>query len=107
MRLTTRLMQLASWLLLQRAVNDGEMSDEQARIEKDKVRLDGLATATDGRGLGRAAGAAQGADRRARSAFRSASAGSTAPSGRTADDLPAGNPVREQIGRIAEAFGRR
>ncbi len=36
MRLTTRLMQLASWLLLQRAVNDGEMSTEQARPRKPK-----------------------------------------------------------------------
>ncbi len=48
MRLTTRLMQLASWLLLQRAVNDGEMSAEQARLEKAKVKLGGLATATEG-----------------------------------------------------------
>lgn len=50
MRLTTRLMQLASWLLLQRAVNDGEMSAEQAHAEKAKVKLGGLATATDGPG---------------------------------------------------------
>ncbi|MCM5554886.1 DUF1465 family protein [Pleomorphomonas sp. NRK KF1] len=40
MRLTTRLMQIASWLLMQRAVNEGEMSPEQARSEKNKVRLD-------------------------------------------------------------------
>lgn len=40
MKLTTRLMQMASWLLLQRAVNDGEISREQARQEKSKVRLD-------------------------------------------------------------------
>lgn len=40
MRLTTRLMQIASWLLMQRAVNEGEMSSEQARSEKNKVRLD-------------------------------------------------------------------
>ena len=40
MRLTTRLMQIASWLLMQRAVNEGEMSPEQARTEKNKVRLD-------------------------------------------------------------------
>lgn len=40
MRLTTRLMQLASWLLLQRAVNNGEMTREQAMSEKSKVRLD-------------------------------------------------------------------
>jgi regulator of CtrA degradation len=50
MRLTTRLMQLASWLLLQRAVNDGEMSIEQAAIEKAKVRLTGFASATEGSG---------------------------------------------------------
>ena len=39
MRLTTRLMQLASWLLLQRAVNEGEMSQAQAATEKHKVRV--------------------------------------------------------------------
>lgn len=39
MRLTTRLMQLASWLLLQRAVNEGEMTPAQASREKHKVRI--------------------------------------------------------------------
>jgi len=39
MRLTTRLMQLASWLLLHRAVKEGEMSLAQASKEKTKVRL--------------------------------------------------------------------
>ena len=39
MRLTTRLMQLASWLLLHRAVNEGEMSLAQASKEKKKVKL--------------------------------------------------------------------
>jgi regulator of CtrA degradation len=39
MRLTTRLMQLASWLLLQRAVNEGEITQMQAATEKHKVRL--------------------------------------------------------------------
>jgi len=39
MRLTTRLMQLASWLLLHRAVNEGEMSLAQASREKKKVKL--------------------------------------------------------------------
>ncbi|HAT85388.1 DUF1465 family protein [Cohaesibacter gelatinilyticus] len=50
MRLTTRLMQMASWLLLQRAVNEGEMSAEQAGQEKNKVRLHGLSSAKDGPG---------------------------------------------------------
>jgi regulator of CtrA degradation len=39
MRLTTRLMQLASWLLLQRAVNEGEITPENARSEKEKVKF--------------------------------------------------------------------
>src|SRR5271154_4163605 len=39
MRLTTRLMQLASWLLLHRAVKEGEMTLAQANREKTKVRL--------------------------------------------------------------------
>lgn len=48
MRLTTRLMQLASWLLLQRAVNEGDLSIDQANHERDKVKLGGLSTATEG-----------------------------------------------------------
>ncbi|MFC4623664.1 DUF1465 family protein [Daeguia caeni] len=40
MRLTTRLMQIASWLLLQRAMRNGEMSRQQVTAEKAKVRLD-------------------------------------------------------------------
>src|SRR5881396_3805919 len=39
MRLTTRLMQLASWLLLHRAVKEGEMTLAQANKEKSKVKL--------------------------------------------------------------------
>ena len=39
MRLTTRLMQLASWLLLHRAVKEGEMTLAQANKEKTKVKL--------------------------------------------------------------------
>ncbi|MBN9363480.1 MAG: DUF1465 family protein [Devosia sp.] len=50
MRLTTRLMQLASWLLLQRAVNEGELTAENARTEKEKVRFS--ATPTDRGGPG-------------------------------------------------------
>ncbi|MCB1386783.1 MAG: DUF1465 family protein [Nitratireductor sp.] len=42
MRLTTRLMQLASWLLLQRAAKEGEMNAEQFLEEKKKVKLETL-----------------------------------------------------------------
>jgi regulator of CtrA degradation len=39
MRLTTRLMQIASWLLLRRAVNEGEITPAQALSERHRVRL--------------------------------------------------------------------
>jgi regulator of CtrA degradation len=39
MRLTTRLMQLASWLLLQRAIGAGEVSMGDAATEKARVNL--------------------------------------------------------------------
>ncbi len=39
MRLTTRLMQVASWLLLRRAVNEGELTPGQAFTERHRVKL--------------------------------------------------------------------
>ena len=39
MRLTTLLMQIASWLLVQRAVSEGEMTPAQALHEKHRVKL--------------------------------------------------------------------
>ena len=47
MRLTTRLMQIASWLLLQRAANQGDMSRAQVEAEKAKVRLEGIGSGRD------------------------------------------------------------
>jgi regulator of CtrA degradation len=39
MRLTTRLLQVASWLLLRRAVTNGELSEDQVRHHKKRVPL--------------------------------------------------------------------
>lgn len=39
MRLTTRLMQIASWLLLQRAVHQGEITRHQSTAGRHRVRL--------------------------------------------------------------------
>lgn len=47
MRLTTRLMQIASWLLLQRAANSAEMTRDQVAAEKSKVRLDTASATSD------------------------------------------------------------
>lgn len=51
MRLTTRLMQLASWLLLQRAVNEGELTAENARSEKEKVKFSATPSERGGPGF--------------------------------------------------------
>ena len=50
MRLTTRLMQLASWLLLHRSVREGDMTADRARQEKRKIKLEALSTHMDGPG---------------------------------------------------------
>jgi regulator of CtrA degradation len=46
MRLTTRLMQITSWLLLQRAVNEGELTRSEAEKEHRKVKLQPSETAS-------------------------------------------------------------
>jgi len=42
MRLTTRLMNIASWLLIRRSVNNGEMTQERARRERLKLKIDSI-----------------------------------------------------------------
>jgi regulator of CtrA degradation len=107
MRLTTRLMQLASWLLLQRAVNSGEMSAEEAVAEKAKVKLSGFASATMGSGwddlperlrdLIERSTRLQARIRRLDGVIGGAPIDPPAPA----------NPVLLQLNRLAEAFGGR
>jgi regulator of CtrA degradation len=52
MRLTTRLMQLASWLLIRRAVSEGELTREQAVEEQRKIKLPMTGTDQPNRDLG-------------------------------------------------------
>ncbi|MCA0433406.1 MAG: DUF1465 family protein [Proteobacteria bacterium] len=47
MRLTTRLMQLASWLLLQRAIAAGELGTDEARKEKNRINLSEIGKGSD------------------------------------------------------------
>jgi regulator of CtrA degradation len=46
MRLTTRLMQIASWLLVQRAAADGDIGQAQVLQERDKLRAGAQVPAT-------------------------------------------------------------
>lgn len=42
MRLTTRLLELASWLLIRRGVKDGELTAAEAALRRDRVKLQPL-----------------------------------------------------------------
>jgi regulator of CtrA degradation len=105
MRLTTRLMQLASWLLLHRAVKDGEITLAQAHEEKSKVRL---ASCEPGDAKSIALLPAKLQDLIARSTklqaeVRRLDATMHAPAPiKTA----AGNPVERQLGLLRAAFER-
>lgn len=104
MRLTTRLMQIASWLLLQRAVNDGEMSDEEAGQEKAKVRLRGYASALSGHPFEDLPERLRSLVERSVRLQERVLRLDDALSGNGAKP-PMENPVSHAIGRLARAFG--
>ena len=106
MRMTTRLMQVASWLLLLRAANNGEMSHEQVQSEKRKVKLDTASTPPDTPGFSELPEAFtdlvdRSLDMQRR--IRKLDADVQAP----IDVLPASvakNPVNDQLGLLQSAF---
>ena len=42
MRLTTRLLELASWLVIRRGVRDGRITPEEGRRKRERVKLEGF-----------------------------------------------------------------
>lgn len=106
MRLTTRLMRLASWLLLHRAVKEGEMSLAQANKEKTKVKLNAADNADD-KTLKLLPERLQNLIARSR-ALQVAIRRLDATMHASADPARAcfGNPVEHQIGLLRAAFER-
>jgi regulator of CtrA degradation len=109
MRLTTRLMQLASWLLLHRAVKEGEMSLAQADKEKSKIKLSTQETHDNGnfeflpetlRALIKRSQDLQAKVRRIDNTIHNRNAPD-----RAAAAAAAGNPVERQLGLLKAAFG--
>lgn len=106
MRLTTRLMQLASWLLLQRAVNDGEMSQSQAGQEKSKVRIDGPSSARSGPGWDEIPDALKSLiERSVRLQERIRKLDAAIYGGAAPSEEPAPNAVAQQLGKLNQVFG--
>lgn len=120
MRLTTRLMQLASWLLLQRAVSAGELTREAAEVEKERINLDEIGPGHDLDGaevlpaglnalvdrslrLHERVVTLDAMVRTAQNGVRNAQSGARDPK---AAAEPAGNPVGNQMDRLARSFAR-
>ena len=105
MRLTTRLMQLASWLLLHRAVKEGEMTLAQANKEKSKVRL-AACDPGDARSIAMLPSKLQ--DLIARSVRLQAEVRRLDATMHAAPPLSVavGNPVERQLGLLKAAFER-
>jgi regulator of CtrA degradation len=60
MRLTTRLMNIASWLLIRRSVNNGEMTQDRARRERLKLKIDSIGRPSHIKGFDELPGKLQG-----------------------------------------------
>jgi len=104
MRLTTRLMQLASWLLLHRAVKEGEMSLAQAHKEKAKVKLSAGEQADENniKLLPERLGVLIQRSRTLQTAVRRLDA--TIHASQSRPRLDVGNPVERQLGLLRAAF---
>ncbi|MCB1508370.1 MAG: DUF1465 family protein [Hyphomicrobiaceae bacterium] len=106
MRLTTRLMQLASWLLLQRSVNEGEMTMQEARREKAKVRLQSLSSATHGPDYEQLPEKLRALiDRSMRLQDRIETLDNIFYGASARETPPVGNPVADHMARLSSVFG--
>lgn len=106
MRLTTRLMQLASWLLLQRAVKEGEISQEDARREKQRINLKDIGASGQAEALERLPHGLQALVRRSLDLHRRVLKLDRMLYGSKAQGRAVASPVGEQMKRLHLAFGR-
>lgn len=107
MRLTTRLMQLASWLLLQRAVNEGEISKENARSEKEKVKFSATPSERGGPGYDQLPEALRAYIDKGDRLFERVMQFDTLERGRMPElDPGTANGIADQLARLKAAFGR-
>jgi regulator of CtrA degradation len=107
MRLTTRLMQLASWLLLQRAANEGEMTRDQFLAEKRKISLDTLPVSNVGAEWEELPAAFIALVNRSLSLQSRITAIDAELYHYKAPEIPADNPVDQQINLLSTALGAR
>ena len=107
MRLTTRLMQLASWLLLQRAISSGELTPEAALEEKKRINLSEIGAIHEMSGASQMPEALQDlVTRSTRVHARILQLDKMIRETALPNDQAA-NPIGNQLDRLAQAFGGR
>ncbi len=107
MRLTTRLLELASWLLIRRALKEGEITAEQAEAKRARVKLQTLGRPAHTKGFAELPQGLRGSDRRELHASRShrpARPRDAPAAGEAPKDAAAINPVATQISTLEQAF---
>lgn len=107
MRLTTRLMQIASWLLVQRAVNEGEMSNDQAQDEKRKVKLTPISSTLAPEMFDRLPARLRDLIGRTARLQERVQVLDAQLDGRSSREEQAGNPLEGQMELLRQAFGGR
>ena len=106
MRLTTRLMQLASWLLLQRAVSAGELTRDAAETEKQRINLGEIGAGHDLAGAERLPAGLKGLVERSLRLHERVVTLDAMVHEAQARVEPAENAVVSQMDRLARTFAR-
>ena len=100
-------MQLASWLLLQRAVNEGEITKENARSEKEKVKFSATPSERGGPGYDQLPPALLDFIDKGDRLFDRVMQYDTLERGKVPTrDAGAANGIADQLARLKAAFGR-
>ena len=106
MRLTTRLLELASWLMIRRALKEGEITATEARTKRERVKLRGARPAGAHQGLRRSAAGAAHPHRDQLRAQRPHLPARPRHRGMPGGGSKLANPVGAQVNRLEEAFSR-
>lgn len=105
MRLTTRLMQLASWLLLQRAISSGELTPQAAQEEKKRINLSEIGDIQEMSGASQMPPALQDLVARAVKVHSRILQLDKMIRDTSMPDAEPANPIGNQLDRLAKAFG--
>lgn len=112
MRLTTRLLDLASWLLIRRALKEGEIDAEEARRKRQRVKLKSLGRPGHIKRFDELPESLQGLIERSFALHdrivmldRAITTGEPTAGGNDCHEAPISNPVAAQMNMLRQAFG--